>query len=98
MGLYREALGLFREMMDDGVSPDEITMVSLVSACTKSMDFEMGETLLLYIEENSLEISGSLLNCVVYMYVKSRKMEEARKFLDRCEPDRVDVLFVDYFG
>ncbi|KAJ4707999.1 Pentatricopeptide repeat-containing protein [Melia azedarach] len=91
MGMYREALDLFSQMTVEGVSPDEIAMVSLVSACTKLRDLEMGEILHLYIEENSMKISGNLLNCLVDMYVKYGKMEEVQKLLARCDSDDVDV-------
>ncbi|KAJ0031214.1 hypothetical protein Pint_12764 [Pistacia integerrima] len=79
-------------MIVDGVSPDEITMVSLVSASAKLRDLKMGEALHLYIEEKNLGIVGSLLNCLVDMYIKCGKMEEAQKLLDRCGADDVDVV------
>ncbi|KAJ0089833.1 hypothetical protein Patl1_14913 [Pistacia atlantica] len=52
----------------------------------------MGEALHLYIEEKNLSIVGSLLNCLVDMYIKCGKMEEAQKLLDRCGADDVDVV------
>jgi pentatricopeptide repeat protein len=64
-GRYREALDLFDEMLVSGVLPDEITMVSSVSACAKLRDLEMEKKLHLCIEENKLRISGSSLNCYV---------------------------------
>lgn len=67
-------------------------MVSLVSACTKLRDLEMGKNLHLFIEESSMKISGRLLNCLVDMYVKCGKIGEAQKLLGRCEIDEVDVV------
>lgn len=91
-GLAWEALDLFEKMTVDGVKPDEITMVSLISACTKLRDLKMGEKLQLYIEENDLKISGSLLNCLVDMYIKCGEMKEAYKHLSRCESGTSDVI------
>lgn len=91
-GLPRVALDLFAKMMIDGVKPDEITMISLISACTKLRDLNVGEKLHVYIEENGLEISGSLLNCLVDMYVKCGKMEEAFKLLDSYDSEATDVI------
>ncbi|KAJ0030461.1 hypothetical protein Pint_14671 [Pistacia integerrima] len=75
-------------MIVNGVSPDEITMVSLVSASAKLRDVKMGEALHLYIEEKNLSIVGSSVD----MYIKCGKMEEAQKLLDRCGADDVDVV------
>ncbi|KAI6680077.1 hypothetical protein NL676_033958 [Syzygium grande] len=58
MGMFGESLDSFGRMMDDGVEPDEITMVSLVSACAKMRDLEMGEKMHLYIDEKNMEIGG----------------------------------------
>ncbi|KAF2304505.1 hypothetical protein GH714_032824 [Hevea brasiliensis] len=92
VGMYREALHLFDEMMMGGVKPDEITMLSLVSACTKLRDLEMGKKFHVYIEDNNLQIDGSLLNCLADMYVKCGKMEEAHRLLGRCQKSEVDVV------
>lgn len=92
MGMYREGLGLLGKMTTEGVSPDGVTMVSLISACTKLRDFEMGKNLHLFLEESSMKISGSLLNCLVHMYVKCGKIGEAQKLLGRCEIDGVHVV------
>ncbi|CAK7353424.1 unnamed protein product [Dovyalis caffra] len=91
-GMYREALNLFDEMLVSGVLPDEITMVSLVSACAKLRDLGVGKGLHLYIEENKLRIRGSLLNCLVDMYFKCGKMDEALSVLSRCDESEVDVV------
>ncbi|KAK9273094.1 hypothetical protein L1049_017901 [Liquidambar formosana] len=91
MGLPGEALNLFREMEVNGVKPDEITMVSLVSACTQVKDLKMGEELLLYIEQNDLEIGGSLLNCLVNLYIKCGNMEKALELLDKYKSE-IDVV------
>lgn len=92
VGMYREALHFFDEMMVDGVKPDEITMVTLVSACTKLRDLEMGKKFHVYIEDNNLRSNGSLLNCLADMYVKCGKMEEAHKLLGRYQKSEVDVV------
>jgi len=78
-------------MKVNGVKPDEITMVSLVSACTKLRDLKMGEELHLYVEENELEIRGSLLNCLVDMYIKCGEMEKAQELVAKCKPE-IDVV------
>ncbi|KAJ6745534.1 hypothetical protein OIU74_028253 [Salix koriyanagi] len=91
-GMYREALDLFDEMLLSGVLPDEITMVSLFSTCTKLKDLETGKRLHLYIVDNKFRIRGSLLNCLVDMYSKCGKMDEAHSLLSRCDESEFDVV------
>ncbi|KAK2983116.1 hypothetical protein RJ640_022588 [Escallonia rubra] len=92
LGLFTEALDLFGKMLADGIKPDEITMISLVSACSKLRDLKMGESLHLYAEENGLDTSGSLLNCLVDMYIKCGEMRKAFKLLGSCESETTDVV------
>ncbi|XP_030543081.1 pentatricopeptide repeat-containing protein At3g22690-like [Rhodamnia argentea] len=87
MGMSRESLDLFGRLLADGVEPDEITMVSLVSACAKMRDLEMGEKMHLYIDENNLELGGTLLNCLADMYMKCGNMEKAREVLGGSEAE-----------
>ncbi|KAL3746701.1 hypothetical protein ACJRO7_015619 [Eucalyptus globulus] len=90
-GMFRESLDSFGRMLADGVEPDEVTMVSLVSACSKMRDLEMGEKMHSYIDENGMEIGGSLLNCLADMYVKCGDMEKAREVLGGSEAEN-DVV------
>lgn len=48
----REALELFWKMRDVGVRPDEVTIVSVISACTNLGDLETGINVHSYIDEN----------------------------------------------
>lgn len=98
MGMLGEALNLFREMKLDGVMPDEITMISLVSACSKLGDLDMGEKLHLYIEKNELEFGGNLLNCLVHMYIQCGKMEKAHQIAVRSKSDGSVVLWTTLIG
>ncbi|KAF3446011.1 hypothetical protein FNV43_RR11189 [Rhamnella rubrinervis] len=98
MGMPGGALNLFSQMKLDGVSPDEITILSLVSACSKLGDLEMGEKVHHYIEKNKVEIGGNLLNCLVHMYVKCGKMEKAHELAARSNSDSDVVLWTTLVG
>ncbi|KAL0337966.1 UNVERIFIED_CONTAM: Pentatricopeptide repeat-containing protein [Sesamum calycinum] len=43
VGMVNEAFGLFREMQKGGVNPDEVTMVSVISACAATGALDFGE-------------------------------------------------------
>ncbi|KAI4346621.1 hypothetical protein L6164_007503 [Bauhinia variegata] len=73
----REALELFWEMRYAGVNPDEVTMVSVISACTKLGDVETGARIHQYIDENGFGWMVSLCNALIDMYSKCGCMELA---------------------
>ncbi|KAL2329932.1 hypothetical protein Fmac_017513 [Flemingia macrophylla] len=73
----REALELFREMRHAGVWPDEVTMVSIVSACSGLGDVETGRMVHQFVEENGFGWMVALCNALVDMYGKCGCLEEA---------------------
>ncbi|CAK9180474.1 unnamed protein product, partial [Ilex paraguariensis] len=80
--MVNEAFGLFREMQKAGVDPDEVTMVSVISACAMSGALDVGRWVHAYIEkkfiENDLEVSTALVN----MYAKCGRIEKAREIFE----------------
>ncbi|GKU97237.1 hypothetical protein SLEP1_g10407 [Rubroshorea leprosula] len=73
----REALELFREMREAGVRPDEVTMVSVISACTNLGDIGTGLDVHKYINENGFGWMISLCNALIDMYSKCGCMDRA---------------------
>lgn len=73
----REALELFGEMRRSGVWPDEVTMVSLVSACASLGDMETGMMVHRFVEENGFGWMVALCNALIDMYGKCGCLEEA---------------------
>nr|XP_016465202.1 PREDICTED: pentatricopeptide repeat-containing protein At2g02980, chloroplastic-like [Nicotiana tabacum] len=77
LGMVNESLSLFREMQKTGVSPDKVTMVSVISACAMSGELDLGRWVHAYIDrrliENDLELSTALVN----MYAKCGCIEKA---------------------
>ncbi|KAJ6361366.1 hypothetical protein OIU78_001913 [Salix suchowensis] len=53
VGRSSDAISLFREMQIKGVCPDEITMVSVLSACTGLGALELGKWVESYVEKES---------------------------------------------
>ena len=51
IGLVNEALSLFRDMQKAGVVPDEVTMVSVISACAASGALDTGRWVHAYIKK-----------------------------------------------
>ncbi|KAF9681222.1 hypothetical protein SADUNF_Sadunf06G0202900 [Salix dunnii] len=55
VGRSSDAISLFREMQIKGVCPDEITMVSVLSACTGLGALELGKWVESYVEKESVQ-------------------------------------------
>ncbi|KAK7295402.1 hypothetical protein RJT34_18309 [Clitoria ternatea] len=73
----REALELFGEMRRAGVWPDEVTMVSVVSACASLGDVETGGMIHRFVEENGFGWMVALCNALIDMYGKCGCLEQA---------------------
>ncbi|KAK7295387.1 hypothetical protein RJT34_18294 [Clitoria ternatea] len=77
-GLNRQALELFDEMCNVGEFPDEVTMLSLLSACADLGDLGNGEKVHAKIVEMSKgKLSTLLANAVVDMYAKCGSIKKA---------------------
>ncbi|KAK6941649.1 E motif [Dillenia turbinata] len=82
-GHARKSLELFYKMVGDGIQPNEITFVSILSACTHSKFVEEGLKLFekmstCYDVEPQLEHYA----CVVDLLARAGKLEEAEKLID----------------
>ncbi|GKC38633.1 pentatricopeptide repeat-containing protein, partial [Tanacetum coccineum] len=83
-----EAVEVFRRMRVDGVKPDEVTMVAVLSACAQLGALELGEWVHGCIDEYNLRKSMSLSNALIDMYAKSGNIKKAmdvfENMKDRC--------------
>ncbi|KAK0596206.1 hypothetical protein LWI29_013621 [Acer saccharum] len=69
-GCFDKALKLFREMEAENVKPNAVTMMGVLSACTKMKDLEFGRWIRSYIEQNGIKMDLTLSNAMLDMYVK----------------------------
>ncbi|XP_062118588.1 pentatricopeptide repeat-containing protein At1g08070, chloroplastic-like [Humulus lupulus] len=81
--LFNEGLALFQEMEGENVRPDEVTMLSIVSICSKLGSFELGDWIDHYMEKNELKVrSTTMSNALMDMYAKCGNIEKACKVFD----------------
>lgn len=76
-GLCRDAMAVFWKMVRGGVSPNEATLVSMVSACAQSRTLEHGERVYRYIKKHRVKMSLILATVLVDMYGKCGNIGEA---------------------
>ncbi|KAK7260882.1 hypothetical protein RIF29_27181 [Crotalaria pallida] len=83
LGRSAEVVGLFREMQVASVRPDEITMVSVLSACTDLGALELGKWLESYVERKEITKSLELCNALIDMFAKCGDVDKAMKLFRR---------------
>ena len=82
-GDWEEVVKLFRGMLDLGVGFDEVTLISVLTACGRLGVLDLGEWIDGYIEENvMLKGNQNLMTSLVDMYVKCGRVDRARELFD----------------
>ncbi|WOK99016.1 pentatricopeptide repeat-containing protein [Canna indica] len=90
-GFFEDALHLLQEMKEMDVNPDDVTLISLVSACSQSGDLNRGQWLHSYANERGLvKKSLNLGNAILDMYCKCGDLQSAQSIF--MEMDEKDLL------
>lgn len=88
----REAVSLFFDMVDSGIMPNSVTMVCVISACSKLQDLSLGERICAYMNDLGVKLNTHMVNAIVDMYMKCGAFGTAKRILDECE-ERSLVLY-----
>ncbi|XVF26539.1 hypothetical protein REPUB_Repub14bG0026000 [Reevesia pubescens] len=80
---YEETSKLFVEMEKNGVVPTSVTLVSLLSACSKLRDLEVGMRVHNYIKKCEIEPNLIFENALMDMYAACGEMDVAVGIFDR---------------
>ncbi|KAE8037992.1 hypothetical protein FH972_010540 [Carpinus fangiana] len=81
-GFYEEALGLFREMQEQGLRPNEFVIPSTLKACGRVSDRETGEKIQSVVLKCSFESDGFVRSALIDMYSRCDLIEKARRVYD----------------
>lgn len=82
MGWARDAVQLFREMRDGGVVPNEMTVVSTLSACGDLGDLSMGRSIEDFVVDNEMEFNSFVGSALIDMYGKCGDLASARRIFN----------------
>ncbi|CAI0412399.1 unnamed protein product [Linum tenue] len=88
-GKAREAMSVYKEMVEEQVKPDEVPMVGLLLACAQLGDLKLGRDFHGYVEENGLRLTVPLTNALLDMYVKCGDLVAARALFDKSKEKTV---------
>ncbi|KAL6175140.1 hypothetical protein ACLB2K_051783 [Fragaria x ananassa] len=78
----KEAIELFGEMMESEIRPDDICLVSALSACAQLGDLERGRSIHDYVKRNRTGLSSYFLTALVDLYAKCGCIETALKIFE----------------
>lgn len=79
---FEESKRLFIEMENKGVSPNSVTLVLVLSACSKLKDLDGGKYILKYIKEGIVEPGLILKNALIHMFAACGEMDAAQGVFD----------------
>lgn len=82
-GMPNEAMLLFRTMLAAKVKPNEVTVLSALSACGQIGALESGRWLHTYIANNRIQINVHVGTALIDMYSKCGSLEDARLVFNR---------------
>ncbi|KAL0912989.1 hypothetical protein M5K25_016415 [Dendrobium thyrsiflorum] len=90
-GLRREGLALFQEMLEDGIIPDEISFLSVLSLCVHVGSVEEGLHYFNLMETYDIRPNLKHYSCMVDLHSRAGKLIEAFSFIKSMpmEPDAV---------
>ncbi|XP_026457527.1 pentatricopeptide repeat-containing protein At2g22410, mitochondrial-like isoform X1 [Papaver somniferum] len=80
-----EAMKLFYSMLSTNVEPNEVTMITILSACSLMGNLSLGRSIHAYIEKNNVKRTPNLVNASVDMYVKCGCLTTAREVFNKME-------------
>ncbi|CAH8252304.1 unnamed protein product [Arabidopsis lyrata] len=77
------AIEFFEDMIDYGDSkPDEVTMISVLSACGHMGDLELGDCIVDYIGKKQIKLNDSGYRSLIFMYARCGNLWEAKRVFD----------------
>lgn len=77
-----EALKLFNEMQQQRIAPDQITMLSVISACAHAGALGQAKWIHTYVDRNGFGRALSVNNALIDMYAKCGKLVRAREVFE----------------
>ena len=79
----QEALNLFNEMQSLGIKPDQVTMLSVITACAHLGALDQAKWIHLFVDKNGFGGALPINNALIEMYAKCGSLERARRIFDK---------------
>ncbi|KAI6667974.1 hypothetical protein NL676_003747 [Syzygium grande] len=83
MGFAADAVELFRKMGEEGFVPDEMTVVSTLTACGDLGDLSLGKWIEVYVLYNGMKLNSYVGSALIDMYGKCGDLTSAKRIFDK---------------
>ncbi|OAY78703.1 Pentatricopeptide repeat-containing protein, chloroplastic [Ananas comosus] len=90
------ALALFREMQAKGIMPTDVTLLSVLSACTLLGALELGKWIHEYVKKNGFDSYSEGIKhygCVIDLLARSGQLKKAYEFVDNLPVKPTPILW-----
>ncbi|CAH9072022.1 unnamed protein product [Cuscuta epithymum] len=84
-GQSKIAIDLFKEMIEKELVPDEVTMLSVISACGHLGALEFGKEVVNFLMKDQIKLNISGYNSLIFMYSKCGSMNDAKRIFQSME-------------
>ncbi|KAL5796554.1 hypothetical protein ACOSQ2_001374 [Xanthoceras sorbifolium] len=74
---FREALSVFNDMKMNGISPDEVTMATVISACAHLGALDLGQEIHFYVMQNGFDLDVYIGSALIDMYAKCGSLDRS---------------------
>ncbi|KAK7252855.1 hypothetical protein RIF29_37098 [Crotalaria pallida] len=82
-GMVKETLNLFEEILEQGLVPNEVTFLSLLSGCSHSKLVEQGKFIWNYMNSIGLVPGPKHYSCMVTLFSRAALLEEAEELITK---------------
>ncbi|KAJ8446883.1 hypothetical protein Cgig2_016193 [Carnegiea gigantea] len=90
-GDFEDAFGFFRELRKLGLTPNEVSLTSVLSACAQAGAFEFGRILHGFVEKAGFGWMVSVSNALLDTYAKCGNLSMAKLVFERM-PEKTSVI------
>ena len=99
VGLIEESIHLFSAMQDNGISPNEITYVNILSACSHEGKVEEGLHYFVSVfQDYSMKPTSQHYGCLIDLYARAGRLEQAEAILRNSEVRNNAVIWQTLLG
>ncbi|KAK4406825.1 Pentatricopeptide repeat-containing protein, chloroplastic [Sesamum angolense] len=92
-GFSEEALSLFNEMVSTGVTPDETTLVSVISSCSSCGGPALAESVVNTLGDRGVRLNLFVKTTLLDLYAKCGRLEMAQKIFNELGVHRSSVTW-----
>ncbi|KAJ0974102.1 hypothetical protein J5N97_016067 [Dioscorea zingiberensis] len=97
-GFYSEALQLFEEMKSSNVTPDQMVLATVLSACGRTGNLSSGKAIHSYILETGIAMDAHIRSSLINLYSNCRSMDIAEELFDEMSPKDLVASTAMVFG